>query len=77
MSKGKVIRSSDSEALVPKVLARLRASVSGYIRVVRFSTPDRVAMSILIERGEVETFDSPLGRAYRVTGGQDPEPEGR
>lgn len=68
MSTGKLIKHpADVEALVPKVLARLRASVSGYIRVSKFKVPDRAALALLIEKGEVETFDSPLGRAYRVT----------
>ena len=78
MSAGKLIKHpADVEALVPKVLARLRASASGYVRVSKFKVLDRAALALLIEKGEVETFDSPLGRAYRLTEGQDPELEGR
>lgn len=54
-------------AKIAKVRARLKASVSGYVRTVRMSTPERTVLLHLIEQGEVEIFDSPAGRAYRLT----------
>lgn len=54
------------EKRVPKVRARLAASVSGYVQVRKFSAQDRAAIAVLIERGEAELFDSPVGRAYRL-----------
>lgn len=49
-----------------KMRARLRASVSGFIRVSRIGGNDRTAMCRLVERGEVEIFRSDLGKAYRL-----------
>jgi hypothetical protein len=50
---------------VPRVLARIRASASRYIRTKRLGAVDRAALRILIEEGVVEIFESPVGRAYR------------
>lgn len=58
---------SDALALVPKVRARLESSVSGYVRVARFSARDRAAIAVLIEQGEAAIINSPIGRAYRLT----------
>lgn len=53
-------------ARIPRVLERLKKSKSGYLRTTRLGTADRAAMAVLIEEGQVEMFESPLGRAYRV-----------
>ena len=63
---GKAPPASDVAALIPKLRERLERSASGYVRVARISVADRSALSLMIERGEVEIFDSPLGRAYRL-----------
>lgn len=60
----------DVLAKIPKVKERLAASASGFVRVMKFSVPDRAALAVLIENGEVEIFDSALGRAYRLVGGR-------
>lgn len=59
------IHPPDVLARIPKVLKRLKDSASKYVRVSRFNVADRTALSVLIERGEVETFNSVLGWAYR------------
>jgi long-subunit acyl-CoA synthetase (AMP-forming) len=53
-------------ARVPRVLERLRKSVSGYVRSARFGALDRAALGVLIARGEAEIFESAVGRAYRL-----------
>lgn len=60
-----MLREADTLARVPIVLARLKESASGYVLVRRFTLRDRGALLELIEKGQVEIFDSPLGRAYR------------
>lgn len=56
----------DVHARIPKIRERLAASKSGYIRVIKFGVPDRTAITIMIENGEVEIFKSALGKAYRL-----------
>lgn len=51
---------------IPKVKQRLEDSASGFIRVTKFGGADRTALSALIVSGDVEIFQSPLGKAYRV-----------
>jgi len=52
----------------PKLMDRLQRSVSGYVRTIRFSSRDRLALRLLIDAGLVELIDNPgeKGRAYRV-----------
>lgn len=59
---------SDPRVLVrvQVVLDRLRASASKYVRMSKFGALDRAALALLVERGEIEIFDSPIGRAYRI-----------
>jgi len=57
---------NNAEHHIPKVRERLENSKSKYIRVIKFSQLDRAALRIMIERGEAEIFESPLGRAYRL-----------
>lgn len=58
--------STGDPARVEAVAARIRASKSGYVKVQRFGLRDRGAMKILIDRGDAEIIDSPVGRAYRL-----------
>lgn len=51
---------------IPKVKERLEKAASGFIRVTKFGGADRTALSALIVSGEVEIFQSSLGKAYRV-----------
>ena len=53
-------------ARAPKILARLAASKSGYIRITKIGVPDRTALAPLVDAGVVEVFESPLGRAYKI-----------
>lgn len=62
----KILHPDVIETATTRALARLRKSASGYIRIVRMSVPARAALSDCIDRGEVEIFESPLGRAYRI-----------
>lgn len=57
----------DAKTRVRKVRDRLAASASKWLRCTKLSIPDRAAMQLLIEAGEVEIFPSPSGRgnAYR------------
>lgn len=57
---------ADVIAKMPRLRARLEASASGYIRTTKLSVPDRTVLSAMIEMGEAEIFESPLGRAYRL-----------
>lgn len=54
------------EAKISKVLSRLNSSLNKYVRTKRFNRLDKAALALLIKRGDVEIFDSPLGRAYRL-----------
>lgn len=47
------------------VRRRVAESVSGYVLVRRFKTIDKKAALLMIEAGEIEKYDSPLGSAYR------------
>lgn len=70
MKTGKIKPPADVLARIPKLRERLAKSVSGYVKVVRFKIPDRTALAVMIEQGEAEIFDSPVGRAYRLKGTQ-------
>lgn len=63
---GRDVLRPDVIARLEVVRARLARSASGYVRISRVGSTDRTALSVLIERGEVEIFESPLGRAYRL-----------
>lgn len=56
---------SPSKRKMP-VKERLRTSANGYVQVRRFANYEKAELRKLIEAGEVEIFDSPLGRAYRL-----------
>lgn len=56
------------EDLKEKLRARLSASASGYVRASKFPPAHRKTIALMIESGEVEVFDSELGRAYRLKG---------
>lgn len=49
---------------------RLAKSASGFVLVSRFGQAQRGALRKLIAAGEVEIFESPLGRAYRLVRGR-------
>lgn len=51
---------------VTEMRRRLRDSASGYITVRKLSQTRRLAMRQLMEAGEAEQFESPLGPAYRL-----------
>lgn len=55
----------DVHARIPRIRERLAKSASGWIRVAKFGVPDRTALSIMIQKKEVEIFMSALGKAYR------------
>lgn len=54
------------DARIPKIRARLESSASGYVLVRKVGTHDRTVLRAMINIGEAEIFDSPLGRAYRL-----------
>lgn len=58
--------SADAEQRASVVRARLANSASGYVLVMRFGPRDHAAIRVLMEAGEAEIFDSPVGRAYRI-----------
>ena len=68
-SRAKTIVPEDVLARIPRLKARLEASASGYVRVSRFSIPDRTALAVLIDRGEVEIIRKPFGNAYALKKG--------
>ena len=62
----------------PKLMDRLQRSVSGYVRTIRFSSRDRLALRLLIDAGLVELIDSPgeKGRAYKARASCSEQPSG-
>lgn len=56
------------EQAATRVLVRLESSASGYVRVGRLGPMLQKAAKLLMERGQIERFDSPLGWAYRLRG---------
>ena len=61
------IAPSVSPSVVSFVVTRLKASASGYVLSRRFTTRHRRALDLLVQRGEVESFKSDLGNAFRLT----------
>lgn len=61
-----MVATEEMLARCPAVVARLRASVSGFVLTRKFSLRDRGALKALIAKGEVEIVETALGRAYRL-----------
>lgn len=60
-------RTHDVMKRIPALMRRLDDSASKYVLTKRFGIADRTAALVLIEKNEVEIFESQTGRAYRLT----------
>jgi hypothetical protein len=69
--RGRDVVVSGEDERRDKVLGRILASVSGFVRVSKFGPLNGTARRMCAD-GEIEEFDSGLGNAYRIP----KEPEG-
>lgn len=58
---------ADVLARIPKLRERLASSASGFVRTARMGAPDRTALALMIERGEVVVIETSFGKAYKLT----------
>ena len=58
--------SPEIEAMFQTILDRLSASASGFVLARRLRGMHRRAAALLVERSELEAFQHPTGKAYRL-----------